>query len=286
MPDEDLLLSDVERRVALRQLTAFRMLSDDALGAIARLSRRRELAPGSTTVVEPGHERMAVSLLGGDLRVSRMGRPSRVAEESHVLGMYWLARDSMPLELYTERGAVVLEFAADRLDEVLEEHFPVWLATAQGIASWLLNLAPVSPLQTAERRAESLVPRLTERIAALQEAMPFARGYVDALMQLDEEAVPVRYEPGDVIWRAGDVADSVLVVLDGAVRGLTADEPSGIGSLELFANRPRASALEAVEPTTALRIGKELLYDLVEDHHELARDLLAMIAASIVQIME
>jgi CRP-like cAMP-binding protein len=131
-----------------------------------------------------------------------------------------------------------------------------------------------------------LVTRLTERLAALQEAMPFARGYVDALMQLDEEAVTLRYEAGDVIWSAGHSADSVLVVLDGAVRGVTADEPSGIGSLELFASRPRATALEAVEPTTALRIGKELLYDLVEDHHELARDLLAIIAASIVQIVE
>jgi hypothetical protein len=282
MPAEDLLLSDVERRVALRQMAVFRALGEDALGAIARLSRRRELAPGSTTVVQPGRERVAMSLLGGDLRVSRMG----VAQESHMLGMYWLARDSMPLELYTERGAVVLEFPSDRLDEVFEEHFPVWLAAAQAVASRLLNVAPVSPLQTAERRPESVVTRLGERIAALQAAMPFARGYVDALMQLDEEAVTVRYEAGDVIWRAGDAADRVLVVLDGTVRGVTADEPSGIGSLELFANRPRATALEAVEPTTALRIGKELLYDLVEDHHELARDLLAMVAASIVQLTE
>ena len=285
MPDKDLLLSDVERRVALREIVAFRTLSDDELGAIARLSRRRELAPGSTTVIK-SVQRIAVSLLGGDLRISRMGRLSQVSQASPVLGMYWLARDSMPLELYTERGAVLLEFPADRLDEVLEEHFSVWLSIAQAMASWLLNLAPVSPLQTAGRRAESAVTRLTERIAALQEAIPFARGYVDALMQLDEEAVTVRYEPGDVIWRAGDAADRVLVVLDGRLRGVTAEEPSGIGSLELFANRPRTTTLEAVEPTTALQIGKELLYDLVEDQHELARDLLAMIAASIVQLVE
>ncbi len=285
MPGKDLLLSDVERRVALREIVAFRTLSDDALGAIARLSRRRELAPGSTTVIQ-SVQRLAVSLLGGDLRISRMGRLSQVSQASPVLGMYWLARDSMPLELYTERGAVVLEFPADRLDEVLEEHFAVWLSIAQAVASWLLNLAPVSPQQTAGRRPASVVTRLTERIAALQEAIPFARGYVDALMQLDEEAVTVRYEPGDVIWRAGDAADSVLVVLDGKVRGVTAEEPSGIGSLELFANRPRTSTLEAVEPTTALQIGKDPLYDLVEDQHELARDLLAMIAASIVQLVE
>jgi hypothetical protein len=284
MPGEDLLLSDVERRVALREIGAFRTLSEDALGAVARLSRRRELAPGSTTVVRPG--RVAVRLLGRDLRVSRMGRPSQLSEQSRVLGIYWLARDSMPLELHTERGAVVLEFPGDRLDEVLEEHFPVWLATAQAVSSWLLNLAPASPQQTIGRRAESVVTRLTERIAALQEAMPFARGYVDALMQLDAEAVTVRYEPGDVIWRAGDAADSVLVMLDGALRGVTPDEPSGIGSLELFANRPRTTTLEAIEPTTALRIASENLYDLVEDHHELARDLLAMVAAAIVQLKE
>jgi CRP-like cAMP-binding protein len=283
MPAEDLLLSDVERRVALRAIPALRTLSDDALGALARLSRRRELAASSTSVVSPG---VAVSILSGDVRVLRMGRTSQVSHDSPVLGMYALARDSMPLELYSEHGAVVLEFPVERLDELLEEHFPMWLSIAQAIASWRLNLAPASPLQTADRRAESVVTRLTERIGALQEAMPFASGYVDALMQLDEEATTVRYEAGEVIWRPGDSADSVLVVLDGAVRGVAADEPSGIGSLELFANRLRATALEAVEPTTALRIGKELLYDLVEDHHELARDLLAMIAASIVQLME
>jgi CRP-like cAMP-binding protein len=283
MPAEDLLLSDVERRVALGALPAFRTLSEDALGAIARLSRRRDLAPGSKVVVSPG---VVVTLMSGDLRVLRMGRTSRVSDDSPVLGIYALARDSMPLELQTDGGAAVLEFPVERLDEVLEEHFPVWLSIAQAVSSRLLNLAPPSPLQTAERRAESEVTRLTERITALQEAMPFARGYVDALLQLDEEAMTARYEAGEVIWRPGGVADSVLVVLDGAVRGNAADEPSGIGSLELFANRPRATTLEAVEPTTVLRIGKELLYDLVEDHHELARDLLAMIAASIVQLME
>jgi CRP-like cAMP-binding protein len=286
MPGEDLLLSDVERRVALRQMAAFRTLGEDALGAIARLSRRRELEPGSTTIVRPGRGRIAVSLLAGDLRVSRMGRPIQLSQGSQLLALYWLARDSLPLELYTGRGAALLEFPADRLDEVLEEHFPVWLSTAQAVAAARLDQAPVSPLQTAGRRAQSVVTRLTERIAALQEAMPFARGFVDALMQLDEEAVTVRYERGDVIWRPGDAADSVLVVLDGTVRGVSADEPSGIGSLELFAHRPRATALEAVEPTTALRIGDELLYDLAEDHHELARDLLAMIAASIVELLE
>ena len=76
----------------------------------------------------------------------------------------------------------------------------------------------------------------------------------------------LRGEGEGYLWEYLAVGKS-SVVLDGGVRGVTADEPSGVGSLELFANRPRATALEAVEPTIALRIGKEMLYDLVEDHH-------------------
>jgi len=282
----DLLLSDVERRVALREIGAFRTLSDEAIGAIARLSRRRALPPGSATVIAPGAERTLMKLLSGDLHVTRMGRASAVTHDPRVLGMYWLARDSMPLELKTDGGAVVLELPGSGMDEVLEEHFSVWLGVAQSIATWLLNLAPASSSRVIERRLGADASRLTERIAAVQEAMPFARGYVDALMQLDEEAATVRYQAGDVVWRPGDAADGVLVLLDGALRGVAPDEPSGIGSLELFANRPRVTALEAVAPTTVLRIGKEILFDLVEDHHELARDLLAMIAAAIVQTIE
>ncbi|MDB4969685.1 MAG: hypothetical protein JWN44_5374 [Myxococcales bacterium] len=282
----DLVLSDVERRVALREIVGFETLSDEALSAIARLSRRRELSPGSTTRIQPGERRTSICLLAGDLELLRMGRVSPFAHDRRVLDVYWLARDSMPLEVKTAGGAVVLEFPLDGLEEVLEEHFSVWVASTQTLASCLLNVRPPSPEQTVERLANGDLRRLTERLAALQEALPFGRGYIDALMQLDEEAVEVRYDVDDVIWRPGDEADSVLVPLDGAVRGVASDEPCGIGSLEVLASRVRSTALEVARPFTALRVGRESLFDLVEDHHELARDLLAMIAASVVQSVE
>jgi hypothetical protein len=282
----DLVLSDVERRVALREIVGFETLSDEALGAIARLSRRRELPAGSTTILHPGERRTSMRLLSGDLQLLRMGRACPFAHDRRVLDVYWLARDSMPLEVKTVGGAVVLEFPIDGLEEVLEEHFSVWAASTQTLASWFLNARPPSPEQTLERRANGDPRRLTERVAALQEALPFGRGYIEALMQLDEEAVEVRYDAGDVVWRPGEEADSVLVPLEGAVRGVAADEPCGIGSLEVLANRARSTPLEVVRPLTALRIGRESLFDLIEDHHELARDLLAMIAASVVQSIE
>jgi hypothetical protein len=283
---QDLLLSDVDRLVALREFVGFEALSDEALIAIAGLSARRELAAG-TTILRPGEERTSMLLLlAGDLHFARMGRVWPYPGDRRVLDIFWLARDTMPLEVRTTDGALVLEFPLAGLDEILEEHFPVWLASAQMLASWLLNARPPSRERRRERRASGDPRALSERIAALGEALPFARGYVDALMQLDEEAVEVRYDAGEVLWRPGDAAHSLVVPLDGELRGVAAEEPCGIGGLEVLAHRFREAPLEVTRPLVALRIEREALLDLVEDHHDLARDLLATVAASVVQLVD
>jgi CRP-like cAMP-binding protein len=277
----DLLLSNVEKVVALRDIVGFDELSAEALTAIAALATRRHYPPGAI-LVHAGERRSAMHLLvEGDLHATRMGRvwphPERL-----VLDVFWLARDTMPLEIKTDGGATVLEIPLDGLDEILEEHFGVWLASAQAMAAWLMSgPAPSGELHAVRRDGD---PRaLSQRIAAFQDALPFARGFVDALMQLDEEAIVVRFEPGKVVWRPGDPSDYMLVPVVGELRGVAPDEPCGIGGLELLANHARTTRVQATQPLVALRIGREALLDIVEDHHELARDLLAAIAASVVE---
>src|SRR5258705_476622 len=65
----DLLLTDSERRIALRRIVGFDRLAADALGAVAKLTHRRELAPG-TFLAAPGAPRSSVHVvLAGDVRV-------------------------------------------------------------------------------------------------------------------------------------------------------------------------------------------------------------------------
>src|SRR5262245_40532975 len=71
---DHLVLGDVERRVALRDIVGFDGLSDEALAAIARLSRRRELPAGSVLARAGEPRTHMVVLLAGDLEVVRMGR--------------------------------------------------------------------------------------------------------------------------------------------------------------------------------------------------------------------
>jgi hypothetical protein len=283
---KDLLLTDVERRLLLRDLAGFAALSDEALAAVASLGRRRELAPGTTIVHAGGMRASALMLLAGDLQLVRMGRSWPYPSERRVLDVLWLARDSMPLEVTTRDGALVLEFPRDGLEEVLEEHFSIWLASARTLAGWLLPASPPADAPVINRRRHRGHGPLTERLEALQQALPFARGYVDALLQLAEEATEVHYDAGTVLWRPGDPARDILVPIDGELRGALADDPCGLGSLELLAERPRVTRVETLKPLVALRLGREMLLDLFEDHHALARDLLAVLAAAVVQSLD
>jgi CRP-like cAMP-binding protein len=185
----------------------------------------------------------------------------------------------------TAGGADLLEMPLDGLDEVLEEHFSVWLASARALASWQLSLRPPSPEARSDRRATGDPDRLVERLAAMQRAMPFARGHVDALVRLDEQSTLVRRDAGELLWHPGEAADHLLVPLEGEIQGVSPDEPCGIGGLELLSRRFRSAPLLATRPLTALRIEREALLDLFEDDHELARDLLAVIAGTVVEVL-
>jgi CRP-like cAMP-binding protein len=281
--ERDLVLSDVERRVGLREFIGFEDLTEETLAAVASLGRRRQLAPGAL-LSRAGEPRAAIPLLlAGDLHAVRGGRSWPYLREPRVLDLFWLARDREPLELVTDGGADLLELPFEAAEDLLQEHFPIWLATVRQLAAALAAKAS-RPAELGELRADRRDQTLSARIAAIAEALPFARGHVDALLQLEEEAEPVRLAAGDPLWQPGEAADALVVLLDGGLRG-PVDE-TALGVRDLFACRPRAAELRASRPTVALKIGKENLLDVLEDHHALARDLMAMLAAAVVRAFE
>jgi hypothetical protein len=278
-------LAALEQQLALRRLIGVDALAPEALAAVARLGRLSTIAPG-TTLTTPEQPRRAMALvLDGDVQLRRAGRPWPRDEPKGLLDLLWLARDSMPLEVTSADGATIVELPFDGLENLLEEHFAVGLATTRALASWLFAHASPSA-GFVEARAASQRPRLTARLDALAAALPFARGHVDAMLQLDDEAAEVRFERGAVVWRKDEPARSLLVPLDGAGDGSAVDAICGLGGVELLAARARSRTLTAAGRLVALRVDEESLLDVLEDHHSLARDLLAMLAAAVVDVIE
>ncbi len=279
-----LVLTDIERRVALREIVGFETLSVEAVAAVASLSRRESFPPGATLVRADQTRSSAQLLLHGDLQLWRDGRRWSHPLERSVMDLFWLARDSQPLEVKTAGGADVLQVPFAGLEDLLEEHFSLYLATAQMLASSLLA-AKRAASEPVDIRADHRHATLSGRLEAIGDSLPFALPYVDALLQLETDADQLRFDAGKIIWRPGDAADSLLVLLDGALRG-SRGEGSAIGGLELVAQHPRVTQLETARPSMVLRISQESLLDLLEDHDALARDMLARLAAALVRHLD
>jgi CRP-like cAMP-binding protein len=282
----DLLLTDSERRIALRRIVGFDRLAADALGAVAKLTHRRELAPG-TALATPGAPRSSIHVvLAGDVLVRRHDRPWSPPHAPPLLDLFWLARDRAPVSIQTRGGAVTLEIPMVELEEIFEEHFSIWLATTRALAGWLDDLLPPARNPRLEVARPSL-PGLhgyAERLTALHDALRFANGRIDALGQLVEAATEVHFDAGAVVWHAGDRATTFLVALDGILDGghdgLAGSELGMVGALETLAERPRAATLRAHTRVRALELDCESFLDVLEDHHDLARDFVALLAAS------
>jgi CRP-like cAMP-binding protein len=287
--DRDLVLTDTERRLALRRIVGFDRLAAEELAAIAQHTRLRRFAAGST-VARAGEERRVVHVLvSGELRITRGGRPwPKGGELKPVLDLFWLARDAMSLEIDAPNGAVTLELPVDELEDVLDEHFPIWLATARALAGWLLDLQADAPASTEQRFRQRLnyMPAFTERLVLLGEGLSLAGGHLETLAQLAESATELRLVSGRALWSAGDPARAIIVPIAGALAGQARDESGAIGMLEVLAERPRASDLRVVEPTLALAIDGDRFLDVLEDHHEPARDYLALLALAVVRRLE
>jgi CRP-like cAMP-binding protein len=285
----DLVLTDSERRLALRGIVGFDRLAAEELAAIAQHARLRRFAAGAT-LERTGEERATVHVLvSGALAIERGGRAWPTPFAPPVLDLFWLARDSMPLTITTPEGALTLELPTDELEEVLDEHFSIWLATVRALASWLLELRERAPASRGVRRhagKSRRMPAFTERLSILGDGLALAGGHLETLARLAESAGEIHVAAGRALWTAGDAARSIVVPIEGALAGAPDDEPGALGMLEILAERPRASTVEVVEPLVALAVDRESFLDVLEDHHEHARDVLALLAAAIIRRLE
>jgi CRP-like cAMP-binding protein len=97
------------------------------------------------------------------------------------------------------------------------------------------------------------------------------------------------FEPGQVMFREGDSADAAYVVIDGTVE-ITVDTPSGpllvntlgesdvVGETAIFGDVPRTATATAKTRLEALRVCKDLFFELVHDNADAAMEINRILA--------
>ncbi|HIF93387.1 MAG TPA: cyclic nucleotide-binding domain-containing protein [Myxococcales bacterium] len=102
----------------------------------------------------------------------------------------------------------------------------------------------------------------------------------------------VTLDAGQVLFRQGDAANSLYVIVDGAIVPIAEGEPRKklavlergefFGEIGLMTKQPRGATIEALVDTKLLAIDRRVLWDLIADEPSVAKSLLRFLRARLV----
>ncbi|HEX5061910.1 MAG TPA: cyclic nucleotide-binding domain-containing protein [Kofleriaceae bacterium] len=272
----------VRRMLQLRQFPLFETIDLDELATIAE-NLVEITIPAGTQIVAAGDRVHGVHLI----------LAGRIESQPH--GQTWSAHQVFgALEVLAHRAAAhsavaasdvqALYLPAGEVGEVLEDNFGVLLATVRELAGRLLAAAP-PPARTCGCAAGPL--GLVERLIVLRQLLPFTSARLQALATLAHASEEVQWRAGAVIAHAGEPASGGLIIIDGGARALRDDgeqlfEPgAAIGHLETLAGLPHRATIETTQPVRALRSGAPAIFDVLEDHTDVALAMTATFAGAL-----
>ena len=272
----------LRRMLALRQ---FPMFAGAELGELAMLAENvaeTTLSPG-TLVAAAGVRPPALHLvLEGALAAPAEGR---TWGPRHVFGtLEVLARRALATPVIATRATRTLALYSTEITEVLDENFGVLRATVQELAARMIAHAHVPPIAVPDIEPLGFV----DRLIVLRQHLPFADARLDALASLAHSSEELELAPGAILARRGDVATSMLVVLDGVVHAIGADAApraiqrgQAIAAFETLAEQAHPHTLEAATRVRVLASSAASIYDVIEDHTDLGLAMIRGFAAAL-----
>ncbi len=304
MPDVALLVGPLDRVLYFRTLPAMDRLSAGHLAAIASHARE-QFFPRESTLIGAGVRPEAFFLVvDGQVEVERLGAREAVVGPGEAIGLVpLLARSPVGYQAIAAENTLTLRLDwQDHLD-VCELHFPIVEHYLRFVSTQTLAYLRENPDLLSRPRGDGgggdqpAVPIISrrldvaERLLALSQSRVFPVESPDAVNELARHVVEVAFGPGQTLWRRGDPAEDFLVVLQGTIEcrvgetgrvmALGAGQPLGVE--EALGIEPRWYDLVATSAGRALRIGLAPLYDIMEDHFDLAVDFLALRAGELLR---
>lgn len=277
----------VERVLTLRQFPGF----DDAdLSELAIVAENvvEETFPAGAAVVTVGHPAALHLVLEGRL----VGQTSRQTWNQHeVLN----ATEAMAGRRTRETVVAALPTRTLRLEakdftEILEDNFGFLSNIRRTLARRLLAAEVAPPLSPSVEELEPPPGALgmVDRLIMLRALMPFAKGRIEALAALAQASEEVRLPAEAELGAIGMQATSVLVLLEGTASCTRPGSPPqivgpghAIGALETLGEVPFTSMIRTLGPVRALRCPGAALFDILEDHTDLALAMIESLSGSV-----
>jgi CRP/FNR family cyclic AMP-dependent transcriptional regulator len=122
---------------------------------------------------------------------------------------------------------------------------------------------------------------LKEEVELLQRIPMFAQVEASKLKLLAFTSARVAFEPGQILFKEGDMGDAAYLVVEGEA-DILVDTPSGqlkvatvgknafVGEIAILCDVPRTATVQAKDRLVTLRIAKELFLRLVTEFPSMA----------------
>jgi CRP-like cAMP-binding protein len=134
---------------------------------------------------------------------------------------------------------------------------------------------------------------IIEKVLALQDVELFSRVSTEALAHLAAIAHEETLEEGRDLFREGDAADALHLVLAGKIRlhrggrdVTTAGVGDVLGTWALLDVETRVASATVMESTHLLRIDRYEFYDLIADHLEITQGVFSALVKRVRRLIE
>lgn len=283
----------------LRRTRSIGDLPGPQLAVIAEAARERFFPRGSVLLREGEPAEAIHYVVEGKVRASLKGHDLGLAGPGAAVGALGvLTRDEHGLEAVAETDVLTLEQDIDAVFEILEDNFPILRHLLQDFCRQMIDSVvngPIVPLTVPQAAAgpQGRDLDLVDRIFILRRAPPFARSSLNALAELARAMVEVSFEPGVRLWRVGEPARSLVLLVSGTVRCTPANRPSFVsgpgwplGGVEAIGATTRWYEPVTETPVVGLSGDVEILYDVLEDNFQMAMDYLSTMGRAWLRSME
>ena len=293
-------LSSLERMLVLKKLPTYGALPSADLAVLADLGRERFFPKGSLLLAEGEAVPAVYLIVEGLVEISRGGRViGTVPADNGIGALGLLAGDPFEIDVRALEDTLTLELEAELMFELFEDRFAVLHHVLRDVARQMIEqykdprISPAEIIPGWEPVPKERELDLVERIFFLRKMVPFRKAGINALAEVSRALTQIQFEPGTVLWREGEPAHGVFLVMSGQVRcrsaagqDFVAEPGFPLGALEAVAEAPRWYEAVAESRITGLQGPVETLIDVFEDNFDLARHYLGGMAQGLIRILE